>query len=108
MRYFSLLLTSYLLLHLPVLGGTLHVFPDGTGLFPTIQSAIDAATLMDTVLLAPGVYTGVGNRKLDFGGKDITLRGEGDPEVTILDCEYLDIGMTFFSGAVSTCKCNTA
>ncbi len=76
----------------------LQVFPDGTGLFPTIQSAIDAATVGDTVQLAPGTYTGEGNRRLDFGGKDLTLRGSGDPAATVIDCQLQDVGMLFQSG----------
>ncbi len=87
----------------PVLvkAGTLYVFPDGTGFFPTIQSAIDAAQPLDTVLLAPGTYTGAGNRRLDFGGKDLVLMGNGDREEVIIDAEYQDLGIYLHSGETS-------
>ena len=38
-------------------GRVFHLTPDGTGDFPTIQAALDAAEYGDQILLAPGRYT---------------------------------------------------
>jgi len=67
---------------------TLHVRPDGTGDYPTIQAAVDAATDGDIVVLADGVFRGDGNRDVQVYYKDIEIRSEsGDPTRTVIDCE---------------------
>jgi parallel beta-helix repeat protein len=55
--------------------------------YDTIQSAIDAALNGDTVLVADGIYTGPGNRDIDFKGKAITVKSENGPEGCIIDCD---------------------
>jgi len=52
----------------------------------TIQAAIDAVHEGGTVIVADGVYTGLGNRDIDFKGKRITVRSESGPENCIVDC----------------------
>jgi hypothetical protein len=67
------------------LGSTIHLEPDGTGDFPNIQSAVDAAVHGDEILLADGIYEGLGNDQIDFRGKAITVRSQnGNPWNCIL------------------------
>ena len=54
---------------------------------PTIQAGIDVAAEGDTVLVADGTYTGVGNRDVDFDTLNIVLMSENGPDSTTLDCE---------------------
>jgi len=73
----------------------IYVDANGTGDYPTIQAAIDAAVDGDSVILQPGTYTGEGNRDIDFLGKAITVRSTdpNDPNVvtsTIIDCNGTD------------------
>jgi subtilisin family serine protease len=76
------------------------VKPEGLhvpGEYPTIQSAIDNAGNGDTVWVADGIYTGIGNRDIDFKGKAITVRSENGPEGCIIDCENSGRGFYFHS-----------
>jgi len=77
---------------------TVHVPGDQ----PTIQAGIDAAVTGDIVLVAPGTYTGPGNRDISFGGKGITLESESGAELTIIDCELSDRAFRFVSGENSS------
>jgi hypothetical protein len=54
--------------------------------YPTIQAAIDSCNNGDTVLVAPGTYTGDGNCDIEFKGKAITVKSENGPESCIIDC----------------------
>jgi hypothetical protein len=64
--------------------------------YATIQGAVDASSVGDTVLLSPGTYRGAGNRDITLHGYDLVIKSSAGPEVTILDCErsgrgfYLD------------------
>lgn len=66
--------------------------------YPTIQAAIDVAQDHDVVLVADGVYTGPGNKDLDFCGKTITLQSENGAENCAIDCEGEGRGLYFHSG----------
>ncbi len=65
------------------LGGVNRVPSD----YPSIQAAIDASLDSDTVLVAPGTYTGEGNRDIDFKGKAIIVKSEEGPQTCIIDCQ---------------------
>lgn len=80
-----------------------YILPDGSGDAPTIQSGIDSATASDTVMLANGTFTGVGNRDINFLGKSITVLSESNkPDRCIVDCEGLGRGFYCQGGDAST------
>ncbi|SFR97525.1 Right handed beta helix region [Granulicella pectinivorans] len=66
---------------------TTHVPADAS----TIQSAIDASSSGDTILVSPGTYF----ENLDLRGKAITLQSTEGPETTILDGSNLAPVVTF-------------
>ncbi len=74
--------------------------------YPTIQTGIEAAVNGDTVLVADGVYTGEGNRDIDFGGKAILVTSRHGPETCVIDCEGFSVdphrGFYFHSGEDSS------
>jgi len=73
------------------------IYPAGTGDWPTIQAGIDNVVSGETVWLVDGTYTGLGNRDLNFFGKDITVRSiSNNPELCIIDGENQEVtGITF-------------
>jgi hypothetical protein len=70
------------------------VIVDTNGLkdYTSIQSAINDANDGDIILVNPGIYTGNGNRDIDYLGKAITIRSidPNNPDIvaqTIIDCQ---------------------
>lgn len=53
--------------------------------YPTIQAAVYASKNGDTVIIAPGTYTGPGNRDIVVN-QNITIRSQDGPETCIIDC----------------------
>ena len=80
---------------------------DGTGDYPTIQSALDALGCDTSVInLESGVYSGEGNRDLDCLGKPVTIiSSSGHPDSCIIDCQGTESehhrGFLFHSGETS-------
>ena len=70
--------------------------------YATIQAAIDAASNGGIVLVADGIYTGEGNRDIDFKAKAIVVTSQNGPEVTIIDCQHSGRGFYFHNGEDST------
>jgi hypothetical protein len=67
--------------------------------YPTIQSAIDAASVLtsDTILVSPGIY----NETLNFNGKPLLLTSVDGPADTILSPASGSWGILFSSGETS-------
>jgi hypothetical protein len=78
----------------PAAAGVIRVPADQ----PTLAAAIAAATAGDTVLVAPGTYSGAGNNDLDFAGKDLVLRSEAGAWATTIDCEQAGRAFRFHMG----------
>ncbi len=68
----------------------------------TIQGGIDLAMAGDTVLVAPGIYDGLGNRDLTFDGTNLVLLSMAGASMTTIDCQGLGRGITFSNGEDST------
>lgn len=60
--------------------------------YPTIQEGINASVDGDTVMVAPGIYTGIGNREISTAGKAIVVMGKEGAINTIIDGEGLYTG----------------
>ncbi|MDD5064685.1 MAG: hypothetical protein PHQ35_08025 [Phycisphaerae bacterium] len=86
--FFTILLGNIVLF----IGSATAVERHVPSVYSTIQEAINACSNGDVVIIAPGTYTGAGNRDIDFLGKAITVRSidPNDPDVvaaTVIDCE---------------------
>jgi len=77
---------------------TILVDAGGGGDYTTIGAAINASSEGDTILVAPGTYSGDGNRDLDFGGVNITLRAASARDSTVIDCEGEGRAFHFHNG----------
>ncbi len=92
-----------LFLCVPSQARIITVDDDGPADFDNIQAAINDANNGDTIKVQPGIYTGNGNRDIDFLGKAITVRSTdpNDPNIvtdTVIDCQSSGRGFYFQSG----------
>jgi hypothetical protein len=86
-------------------GAIIHVNWAGGADYTAIEPAVAAAADGDTVLVAPGTYTGAANRHIIVTSKNFVLRSEGGASNTIIDCEYADRAMGIWAsgfGVVDT------
>ncbi len=60
--------------------------------FDAIQKAIGRAYSGDELVVLNGLYTGIGNKDITFGGRDIYLHSAMGPETCQIDCEHTGIG----------------
>jgi hypothetical protein len=81
----------------PAVAADRHVPAD----YVTIQDAIDAALLGDTVMVADGTYTGVGNRDLVVS-LDITVASAGGAGACTIDCGGVSRAFNITSDATIT------
>lgn len=77
---------------------TIYVHWDGSGDYQAIQDGINATGEGDTVLVAAGTYTGIGNRGLTFGGVNRVVMSESGWQSTTIDCSSADCGF-FLNGS---------
>jgi predicted outer membrane repeat protein len=69
---------------------TIIVGFDETTTLRTIQDGIDNAQDGDEVVVLDGLYSGPGNRDLDYRGREITVRSANGPTHCVIDCEGSD------------------
>ncbi|MFB3908853.1 MAG: hypothetical protein ACE15D_10660 [Candidatus Eisenbacteria bacterium] len=98
---FLLLGASLLLGAVPAAFGVVRtVYPDGSGEYPTIQAAVDASVDGDVIELAPGTFTGAGNRDVEVPARSLTIRSQsGDPDACVVDCEHAGRAFSFVARA---------
>ena len=63
--------------------------------YTTIQAAMTAAQVGDTVLVADGIYTGEGNTNLTFAEKGFILRSQNGPKNCIIDGGGISVPFVF-------------
>ncbi len=83
----------------------IYVDVNGSGSdFSAIKPAVAYADSGDTILVAPGTYTGPDNREIDFGSMYVILLSEDveNPELTIIDCESQGYAFRFESDQEDT------
>jgi hypothetical protein len=74
-----------LMLAISAMADTIHVDVNGGGDYVSIGEGVGAASDGDTVLVAPGTYTGPANLGIDFQGKNLRLIAAEGPDSTAIE-----------------------
>lgn len=90
MKKLYFLLVISLFLAIPCAAQVIIVDANGTGDYPTIQAAINAANTGDIVELQLGTYTGEGNRDIFFNGLAITVRSTDPNDSDVVGATVID------------------
>jgi hypothetical protein len=80
-----------LALAVSAMADTIHVDVNGGGDYVSIGEGVGAASDGDTVLVAPGTYTGPENLGVDFEGKNLYLSAVAGPASTTIEATSEDI-----------------
>ena len=85
---------------------TTHLVPQEHS---SIQAAINVCSNYDTVLVAPGTYSGAGNYNINMRGKALTITSTepNNPDVvaeTIIDCQGKASAFVFYTGETEASK----
>jgi hypothetical protein len=91
MRILRIILIT-LVLACPCLARTIIVDDNGPADYNNIQAAIDSAVNGDTVLIQPGIYTGIGNRDISILNKSIVVTGTSPNDPNIVASTVVDGG----------------
>lgn len=100
LRYASIMVVLLCCLATGVSATVIHVDINGGGDFSAIKPAVAVADSGDTIVVAPGTYTGSDNTEIDFVGTHIVLVSEDvqSPALTVIDCENTDRAFSFMNG----------
>jgi len=64
----------------------------------TIQQAVDGAVNGDVIVLTDGIFSGAGNRDINFDGKAITIRSQNGAGAVTIDCGGVNRAFRFQNG----------
>lgn len=89
-------------LSLPAAAGTIHVDWTGGGDYTNLWAANVAASDGDTILVAPGTYSGTQNTDVNLYAKNLVFESEGGAAVTVIDGSSQYGGFYITNGQDST------